>query len=230
MITAAHLAAEVRLVRDRARRTRLGVWTVALLAASTALAIHARLTDAGGTAVRLGLLVALMGAGFCAASDADRAALDLARGQPVTSLALAAGRWTALALLAATAASLHVAILGFAGPLHPGAVAAGLAAGIGAAGAAAGAGLCAAWLGGNGLVGGLLAYIVLASGLSPDVWVVLVRPGVVRAAGVAVLEFLPGLWRYHELAAGDMGAWLHAGAWAAGGVALAAGLLRGRRR
>ena len=230
MITAAHLSAEVRLVVCRARRTRLGVWTLALLAATTALAIHARIIDVGPTAARLGMLTALMGAGFCAAADADRAALDLARGAPVTSLALAAGRWAAIGLLGAAVASLHVAVLGLAGPLRPAAAVAGVAAGIGAAGAAAGAGLCAAWLGGNGLVGGLFAYVVLASGVPPDVWVVLARPGVLRTAGVALLEFLPGLWRYRELALGDVGAWLHAGAWAGGGVAVAARLLTGRRR
>jgi hypothetical protein len=229
VITAAHLAAEVHLVLGRARRTRLGVWAVALLAATTALAIHAGIADPGRTAARLGLLVALMGAGFCAASEADRAALDLARAHPVTAIALAVGRWTALTLPAAAVAALHVALLGAAGVIRPGAVPAGVAAGIGAAAAAAGAGLCAAWLGGNGLVGGLLAYIVLVSGLSPDVWVVLVRPGVLRAAGTAVLEVLPGLWRYGELAAGDRGAWLHAAAWAGGGVAMAAWLLAGRR-
>ena len=230
MITVAHLAAEVSLALCRARRTRFGAWTLALLAAATALAIQSDGVDAGRTAARLGLLAALMGVGFCAASDADRAALDVARGHPVTALALAAGRWAALALLAAVVASLHVAVLGLTGPLRPGAVAAALAAGVGAAGAAAGAGLCAAWLGGNGLVGGLLAYIVLASGVPPDVWVVLVGPGVLRAAGSAVLELLPGLWRYRELAAGDLAAWLHAGAWAGGGVTVAARLLTGRRR
>jgi hypothetical protein len=230
VITAAHVVAEVRLVLCRARRTRFGVWTLALFAATTALAIHAGVTDAGRTAARLGVLTALMGAGFCAAADADRAVLDLARVHPVTSLALAAGRWAALALLAGAVASLHVAVLALAGPWRPAAAAAGVAAGIGGAGAAAGAGLCAAWLGGNGLVGGLFAYVVLASGVPPDVWVVLARPGVLRTAGVAVLEFLPGLWRYRELAAGDPAAWLHAGAWAGGGVAVAARLLTGRRR
>jgi len=230
VITAAHLAAEVRLVRCRARRTRFGLWTLAVAAATTALAIQAGLTDAGGTAARLSLLAALMGAGFCAASDGDRAALDLARGQPVTPLALAIGRWAALALLAAAVTALHVATLGVAGALGPGAVAAGVAAGAGAAGAAAGAGLCAAWLGGNGLVGALFAYVVLASGIPPELWAVLAPPGVVRAAGSAVLEILPGLWRYRSLADGDAGAWLHAGAWTAGGVAAAAGLLAARRR
>ena len=230
MITAAHLAAEIRLVLCRARRTRFGFWTLAVAAATTALAIHSDVTDAGRTAARLGLLAALMGAGFCAASDADRAALDLARGHPVTPLALATGRWAALALLAAAVAALHVAAVGVAGALGPGAVAAAVAAGAGAAGAAAGAGLCTAWLGGNGLVGALFAYVVLASGIPPDVWVVLAPPGVVRAAGRAVLELLPGLWRYGVLAEGDAGAWLHAGAWTAGGVAAAAGLLAGRRR
>jgi len=230
VITTAHLTAEVHLVLCRARRTRLGLWTLALLAATTALAIHAGVADAGRTASRLGLLAGLMGAGFCAASDADRAALDLARAHPVTALALASGRWAALALLGATVASLHVAVLGFTGALGPGAAAAGLAAGVGAAGAAAGAGLCAAWLGGNALVGGLFAYVVLASGVPPDVWVIIVRPGVLRTAGAVVLEFLPGLWRYRELAAGDLGAWCHAGAWAGGGVAVAAWLLAGRRR
>ena len=214
----------------RARGTRLGLWALVLLAATTALAIHAGVADAGRTAARLGLLAGLMGAAFCAASDADRAALDLARVHPVTSLALASGRWAALALLAAAGSSLHVAVLGLTGAVGPGAAAAGVAAGVGAAGAAAGAGLCAAWSGGNGLVGGLFAYVVLASGVSPDVWVVLVQPGVLRSAGALVLEFLPGLWRYRELAAGDLGAWLHAAAWAGGGVAVAAWLLAGRRR
>lgn len=230
MPTASHVGAEIRLVLQRLRRTRFGVWALALAAATTGLAISAGATDAAGTAVRLGLLTVLMGVGFCTAPAADRAAVDLARTQPVTVRSLAVARWVALTGLGAATVMLHVVALGAVGVLRPAAIVAGVAAGVGGAGAAAGAGLCAAWFGGNGLVGALFAYVILVSGVSPDLWTAVAPPGVVGTVGNAVLQVLPALWRYRTLAGWDAGAWLHAGAWSGGGIALAAWCLSRRSR
>src|SRR5207244_3958911 len=55
-------------------------------------------------------------------------------------------------------------------------------------------------------------------------------PGAVAWAAIAILELLPGGWRYDALATGDPAGWAHATAWAAGGVVLAARLLARRAR
>ncbi len=221
-------AAEWRVVRVLLWRSRLGLW-LAVLVTGNALLVGVQ-PGIGTTApaVRLGLLAGIV-AGTLGAGR-ERAAMLLTLTHPVTPHGIAAARGLVLTAVSAAAALAGLAAVAFAlavpvAPLLPVAAAA-----VAAAAAGTGAALGLSWLGGTALSGFLFAYVVFVSGLSPDVWAVLARPGVVRGAGIALLETLPSLWRYRALAVGDLGAWLHAAAWAAGGAALAGTVLAARRR
>src|SRR2546428_438776 len=91
-----------------------------------------------------------------------------------------------------------------------------------------------AWLavarGGNASAGALLVYLAVPSIVSADALRVAHEPDAVTRIGIAILDFLPGVWRYDALATGAPGGWAHAAAWAAGGVVLAARLLARRAR
>ncbi len=144
---------------------------------------------------------------FCAGSDADRAALALTLTHPTTPAALAWGRW----LAALTAAAI----------LMLGCLAA-------AAGAVAACALLAVWVGGNTCAGVLFLYIALASPLAPEGLRQLSVPGPLRSLGVAILDLLPGVWRYRRLAGGEPGAWLHVALWVVVAVPLAGAIARRR--
>jgi hypothetical protein len=228
-VLAATLLAEWHLVRRRLLRTRLGIWLL-VLSTGTALVLARSDVAPAGPAARLALLAAMFGVTFCAASGGDRAALPLLLSHPTTPAALAAGRATVTALLAfagvvaALAAALPVRAMGI-GPAL-----AAAATGAGAAAAGAGAALACAWLGGNVAVGLLLAWVAIVGNAPPELWRAAAPDGAVAVAGVVLLEALPGVWRYRSLATGDVVAWLHALAWGAGGVALAAWRLDRRLR
>jgi len=222
--------AEWQLLRARILRTRLGLWVALLGSGLGCLALR----SGGGAAVleglalRLGAASAVLCVAFSVGSDLDRAALRLTLTHPTTPIAVAAGRWlgatttAAIVTLAATAAVAWDSGSGGVAWLHA------AVAGVGTAGATAGCALCVVVLGGNALAGVLFFYMVLLSGLHPVGLEPLLAPGVWRNAAAAILEVTPTLWRYRGLAAGAVGAWLHAVAWMTGGVVVAGSLL-GRR-
>lgn len=223
--------AEWQLVRARLLRSRLGLWLLLLAGGGAWLALR---TDAvaglGPLAVRVGMLGAILCVAFCGGADADRVSLALTLTHPTTPAALALGRW----LAAASAATLAMlaAVIAVAGLTDaPGAlVVRALLAGAGAAGAAAACTLPAVWLGGNALAGVLFVYIAGPSAILPAALQEWGAPGLLRAFAVAILEATPSLWRYQELAAGNVAAWLHAAGWTAIGTVLASVVVRKRVR
>jgi hypothetical protein len=222
-------AAEWRAVRVLLWRSRLGIWLAVLVTGNALLVTSHPESGTAGAAVRVGLLAGIV-AGTLGA-DRNGAALLLTLTHPVTAPGLAAARGLALAAVGGAAALVGLAAVVFAlaTPVTRALVPAA-AAGVAAAAAGTGAALGVSWVGGTALTGFLFAYVVFLSGLSPEVWGAVVRPGAVRATGVVLLATLASLWRYRELAAGDASAWLHAAAWAVGGALLAGGALAARRR
>ncbi len=226
------MLAEWQLLRARVLRTRLGLWLTLLGGGLGWLALSAGGGAAAlnGLSLRLGALSAVLCVAFSAGSDLDRAALRLTLTHPTTPVAVAAGRWlgaTAMAAIVTLAATAAVAWdSGSGGVVWLRAAVAG----VGTAGATAGCALCIVVLGGNALAGVLFCYLVLLSGLPPAGLDPLMAPGVWRSTAAAVLHLTPALWRYRGLAAGAVGAWLHALAWMAGGVGAAGLLLRRRAR
>jgi len=216
------VAAEWRLARARLIRSRLGLWLALLAAGLAELGARAAVPDPAGLAARSGMMAAVLAVAFTAGSDADRAALPLTLTHPTTPLSLALGRWlgavtvAALPMLAATTA------VGIARSLSPLALLAANAGGLAAAGAAAACALALVWVGGNAGAGFLFLYIGVLSGLSPVGVRYLAPHGALPRAAEWMLALLPALWRYRVLAAGSAVAWLHAGLWITGGIALAA--------
>ena len=229
MTTLHCIFAEWQIVRARLLRSRLGVWLVLLAAGFAWLAAGAARDPLLPLALRTGMLSAILCVAFSAGSTLDRAALALTLSHPTTPLAVATGRWLAAIVAAALvtlSATFAVAALRGAGPgdfLRAG------GAGVGAAGAAAGCALLIVWIGGNAPVGAFFFFIAVLSVLSPRGLEFLTSAGIVRGLGFAVLTVAPALWRYRGLAFGDPGAWVHAIAWAAGGVFLGASVIARRR-
>ena len=220
--------AEWQVVRARIVRTRLGVWLVVLAVAALALPGPADPYGTARVAVRVGLLAAALAVAFGAGSDADRAALPLTLSHPTTPVAVAAGRALSAMIVADVLVLAVVAGLAWRhGWLDPRLSRAAVA-GMAAAAAGTGCALAAAWSAGNGVVGALCVYFALLSALTPDGLGALFGSHPLVSAGRALWWLLPGTWRAAPLAMGDLGAWLHALAWAVGGTVLAA--LRLRRR
>src|SRR3989442_3710081 len=186
--------AEWQLVRARLVRSRPGIWLLLLGAGGAWLA--ARGASLTVLAPQLAVLGAVLGLAFPVGSDADRAALALTLTPPTTPLGGAAGRW----LAAVTAAGILVlALLFVAGAqssLPPGAVVRAAVAGFGAAAGAAGCALLAVARGGNALAGALLLYIAVPSIVSADAPRGAHQPPPGTWSGLAILEVLPGVWRY----------------------------------
>jgi hypothetical protein len=222
--------AEWQLVRARLVRSRLGIWLLLLGASAVALAARTETFDLVGLGLRVGMPGAALGVAFAAGSDTDRAALALTLTHPTTPLAVALGRW--LAAVTAAVGVMLAALVAVGGLRDESAIELVRVATAGAAAAAAvaAAALPGVWLGGNAVAGVLFLYIAVVSGLPPEAMREVVSPGVLRQLGIAALQFAPGVWRYRALAAGDVVAWLHATAWVAAGVPLAALLLATRRR
>src|SRR5262249_13518789 len=115
--------AEFLLVLPRLARTRLGL---ALLAVGCSLVwLHGHGLDAPTVILQAGALGAIVGAAGVVGHDNDRAALRTILTHPTTPLAIAAGRWLAVALPATVLAlACTVAIGGMAGALLGGVFAA----------------------------------------------------------------------------------------------------------
>jgi hypothetical protein len=211
--------AELSLVRPRLLRTRFGP---ALLGLGALLVwLGSRGVDPLAVALHAGGLGAVLGAAFSAGTEADRAAFRLILTHPTTPLAVAAGRWLGAVVPAAG--------LTLACTLALGAPPACAIAGLTTAAAVAGCALPGVLMLGNGAAVMLLLVTLLAGAASPEQWVGLAEPGVVRVAVASALELGPALWRYRE-AAWDAGALLHAGAWAGLGIVLASGIVARRGR
>ena len=218
--------AEWALVRPRLLRTRLGPWLGALGVGLVWMGLRGNGgagADPVTVALHAGALAAVIGAAFAAGTDADRNALAITLTHPTTPTAIACGRWVAAVL---PAGALTVACSVAVGWRFGAAVA-----GVAAAGAVAACALAAVLLAGNGAAVVLFICMALAGAVPPERLVDLAEPGVARLAAAGVLELGPALWRYRDVATGDTGAILHAGAWTALGILLASGLVRrGRRR
>lgn len=212
--------AEWALVRPRLLRTRFGAWLGLLGAALIWLGIRG--SDPLGVALHAGALGAVMSAAFAAGSAADRAAFAITLSHPTTPLAIACGRW--LAVVIPTAA------LTGACTIAAGGQAPAVVAGIAAAGAVAACALAAVLVAGTGAALVLFICMALAGAIPPEAIVGVVEPGGARLALASALELGPALWRYREVASGDVGALLHAAAWAGLGVVLATGVVRRRAR
>jgi len=210
--------AEWALVRPRLVRTRFGLCLLLLGVALVWLGHHG--ADPLAVVLHAGALGSVVGAAFAIGSAADRAALVIALGHPTTPLAVATGRWLAAVL---PAAGLVVACSLAVGWQTPSAVA-----GLVAAGAVTACALTAVLLAGTGAALALFICMALAGAVPPEAIVSVADPGVVRIAVASTLELGPALWRYREVAAGSVGAVLHAAAWAALGIVLASGVIRHR--
>jgi len=192
--------AEWALVRPRLSRTRYGG------ADALAIALHA------------GALGGVLGAAFAAGSPADRAAFAITLTHPTTPLAVACGRWLAASIPAAVLTLACTALVGW----ETGAALAGLA----AAAAVSGFALAAVLVAGTPAALVLFLCTALAGAVPPETIVGVAEPGAARLAVASILELGPALWRYREVATGDIGALIHAGAWAGLGIVLASGLVR----
>ena len=212
--------AEWLLVRPRLVRTRFGVSL--LLLGAALLWLHTRGLDPVAVALQAGALGAVLGAAFAAGAETDRAALATALTHPTTPLAVATGRWLAAVIPAAVLAMACTTATGW----HAGTAAAGMA----AAAAVGSCTLVTVLALGNGAAAALFLFIAVAGAVAPEHLVGLAHPGVARLAAASALELGPALWRYRDVAAGDLGAILHAAAWSGLGVVLASGLVTRLRR
>ena len=212
--------AEWALVRPRLARTRYGICLLLLGAALVWLGNRG--ADPLSVALHAGALGGVLGAAFAAGSAADRAALAIALTHPTTPLAVACGRWLAAVIPAASLTLACTALVGW----QTKAALAGLA----AAAAVAGFALAAVLVAGTAAALVLFLCTALAGAVPPETIVGVAEPGATRLAIASALELGPALWRYREVAAGDIGALLHAAAWAGLGVVLASGVVRRRAR
>jgi len=211
--------AEWLLLRPRLTRTRLGVFLLAL--AISLVWLQQRGVDPVIVSLHAGALGAVLGAGFMVGAGRDRAAFATALGHPTTPLAIAVGRWVAIAV-PAIAVTLACTIPG---GWQPGAVVAGSTAALAVAGCA----LVVVLAGGSGAAVALFLLMAIAGSVSPERLIGLAHPGALRVAAASVLELGPALWHYRDVATGDLGAVLHGGAWAGLGIILASGLIAWRR-
>jgi len=216
--------AEWPLLRIRLLRTRLGLWLVLVVAALLWLERAAPGSDQLTTILQAGTLGAVLCVGYLVGSGSDRVALLLPLLHPTTPGGLVLGRWAAAtggAALAVLAVAAHSA-------WTTGAVAAsldGALAGLAAAAAVASCTLALVLAGGNVLAALLFVWLALMGNAPPETLIGMPHPGPVRMALAAVLEVAPAPWRYRSIAAGDVGALLHAAAWVTLGLAAARGLV-----
>jgi hypothetical protein len=211
--------AECSLLTPRLWRTQFGVALVLLGAAL--IWLGTRGLDSLTVALQAGALGAVLGAANAAGREADRLALTTALTHPTTPLAIATGRWLAVIV---PACGLSVACTAAVGGDVTAAVA-----GFGAAAAVGAAALSLALALGTGAVAILFLFMAVAGTIAPERLVDLAHPGIVRLAAASALELGPALWHYRDIAHGDLGALVHALAWAGLGVLLAGGLVAGSR-
>jgi len=221
-----HSFAEWKPVTAQVRRTRLGLWLAAIVVGALWIAGRPDGVFLPTLALGVALTTAVTVAGALAGREAARVTALTLR-HPASPLALAAGRWLGVVLLAALVTLL--ASVGAAWRIELG-WRDGAAAAFGASCAAlpiAACALAAARLGGGVLEWLFLAFLLLLSTLLPEA-TAYVPDGVLREATLALLVTLPAVWRYRLLAAGDPVAWLHAASWTAAGLLVTAESLRRR--
>lgn len=205
--------AEWLLVIPRITRTRSAVLVLAL--AVTLVWLRSRGLDPFVVALLIGALSAVI----AAAGSSDRA-IALALTHPTTSLAVATGRW--LAAFMPAAAVTIVCLL----PVAPvGAALAGLAAAAAVSGLAVA--LVLAW--GSGAAVVLFLFMAVAGAIPPERLIAFSHPGAVRLGAASLLELGPALWHYRDIGHGDVGAILHAIAWAGLGIFIASAVIASRR-
>ena len=211
--------AECLLLQPRLTRTRLGISL--LLIGGMLVWLRTRGLDPLTIVLQSGALGAVVGAAFMAGSDDDRAGLTIALTHPTTPLAIATGRWLGVVVPAASRGVFCTAAVGE----GPGIAAASVAAAMAVGGCALAAVLA---MGQAGAVT-LFFFMSFAGVVSPERLVDLAHPGVPRLAAASALELGPALWHYRDVAAGDLGAILHAGAWSGLGIMIASALVSRRR-
>jgi len=212
--------AEFLLVSPRLTRTRLGISLVALGTTLVWLSVHA--LDALTVTLQAGALGAILGAAAIVGNEGDRAALPTALTHPTTPLAVATGRWLAIVLPASVLTIACTVALGW----HTGVALVGII-------AAAAVGSCAMAVVlplGSSAALVLFMFMAVAGTVAPERLVDLARPGVLRLAVASAMELGPALWHYRDIATGDLGAVLHAGAWNGLGILVAAAFIARRRR
>lgn len=211
--------AEWLLLSPRLTRTRLGISL--LLLAALLVSLNGRGLDPVTVAMQAGALGSILGVSGLVGSGVERAALSVALTHPTTGLAIATGRLVTVVAPAAIVAIGATVVVGW----HTTAAIAGVA-------AAAAVGSCAlvlVLLFGRGAAALLFLFMAVAGAITPERLVDMAHPGVVRLAMASTLELGPALWHYRDIAAGDLGAILHAIAWTGLGVVLSGGLVARRR-
>lgn len=211
--------AETTLVSPRLLRTRFG--TSLLLLGVALVSLRARGLDPLTAVLQAGALSAVIGAAWLAGNARDRAALATALTHPTTPLAIATGRWVAIAVPAA--------LLTTACALASGAQGRAALAGVVAAAAVGAVALASVLLLGNGAAVTLFLFMGVAGAIAPERLVGLAHPGVVRVAAASVLELGPALWHYRDIGMGDWLALVHALAWTGLGILLASGVVARQR-
>jgi hypothetical protein len=211
--------AEFLLVLPRLTRTHLGISLLALGGSLVWLSAHG--FDRLAAVLQAGALGAILSAAAAVGDRADRAALATALTHPTTPLAIATGRWLAIVAPPAILTIACTAGTGWGGDAGAGIVTAGLL----AAGAVGGCALVTALVLGNGASLALFLFMAIAGTVVPERLVDLARPGLLRLTAASALELGPALWHYRDIAAGDIGATLHALAWAGLGVLLSSAVI-----
>jgi len=212
--------AEFLLVAPRLTRTRLGISLLAL--GATLVWLSARGFDALTVTLQAGALGAILGATAIVGNEGDGAALTTALTHPTTSLAVATGRWLAIVLPASVLTIACTTAVGW----HTGVALAGVI-------AAAAVGSCALAVVlplGSGAALALFLFMAIAGTVAPERLVDLARPGVLRLTAASAMELGPALWHYRDIATGDLGAILHAGAWSGLGILAASAFIARRHR
>jgi len=211
--------AEFLLVFPRLTRTRLGISLVALGTTLVWLSAHA--FDALTVTLQAGALGAILGAAAIGGDETDRAALTTALTHPTTPLAIATGRWLAIVLPASALVMVCATAIGWRTDV--------VIAGLIATGAVGGCALAVVLPLGRGAALALFLFMAVAGTIAPERLVDLARPGLVRLTAASALELGPALWHYRDIAAGDLGAILHALAWTGLGILLASASIARRR-
>jgi len=221
-----HSLAEWKPVTAQVRRTRLGIWLAAIVVGAVWIAGRPDGVFLPTFALGVALTAVVTAASALAGRESARAAALTLR-HPASPVALAAGRWVGVILIASTVTFL--ASVGAAWRIELG-WRDGAGAALGATCVAlpiAACALAAARLGGGVLEWLFLAFLLLVSTLVPEA-TAYVPDGVLREATLAMLVTLPAIWRYRLLAAGDPVAWIHALSWTAAGILITAESLRRR--
>jgi len=213
--------AEWPLLPARLVHTRLGVWLMLLLMGLWWLQRRDPAPDPVGIAVLTGALAAVVCAAALAGSRGDRAALAHRLLHPTSPAAIATGRWLCSVcgavwlVLAVTVRAAWTAP----GPLvGVGAALAGLAAGA----ATSACVLALVLVGGQGLAVLTFLWLLLVGAVPPEAILGLGHHGIVSLTGAGLLELGPSVWRYRDIATGDLGAAAHALVWVGVGLGVAA--------